>query len=408
MKPLSGVIVLDLTRYLTGPYCTFLLGGLGAEVIKIEAPVGKEKSRERPPYGGLKGAGFVRQTPDDMNLGLLHRARNKKSLTLNLRHQEGMRLFKELCCKADIVVENYAPGVLERMGIDYPVLRDLNPRLILCSISGFGQTGPLREWRAYDGVIQAMSGISSITGYPDQPPVRCGAAISDTTAPLFAVIGLLAALRQREQTGHGEWVDISMLDTSLFHLPEILELFMAGTEPQQRGNDHTVGTPFNNYEASDGYVAVSVVTDSDWENLLTAIGREDLLTDERFATRISRRQHVEAIGTIVGDWIKQRSKAEAGEILQRHRVPAGPVLTLPEVMTNQQIRARQMVVDLDHPTQGSLPGMKGLGMPIRFVERPCEFDQPAPLHGAHNAEVYQRLLGLESEALEALRSKGVI
>jgi crotonobetainyl-CoA:carnitine CoA-transferase CaiB-like acyl-CoA transferase len=377
MKPLSGVIVLDLTRYLTGPYCTFLLGGLGAEV-----------------YGGLKGAGFVRRTADDMNLGLLHRARNKKSLTLNLRHQEGMRLFKDLCRKADIVVENYAPGVLERMGIDYPVLRDLNPRLILCSISGFGQTGPLREWRAYDGVIQAMSGISSVTGYPDQPPVRCGAAISDTTAPLFAVIGILAALRQREQSGHGEWVDISMLDTSLFHLPEILELFMAGTEPQQRGNDHTVGTPFNTYEASDGYVAVSVVTDSDWQNLLTAIGREDLLTDERFATRISRRQHIEAIGAI--------------EILQRHGVPAGPVLTLPEVMTNQQVLARQMVVDLDHPTQGSLPGMKGFGMPIRFVERPCEFDQPAPLHGAHNAEIYQRLLGLESEALEALRSKGVV
>jgi formyl-CoA transferase len=408
MKPLSGVVVLDLTRFLTGPYCTFLLGGLGAEVIRVEAPVGKEKFRQRGPYGGAKGVSFERQTDEDMSLGLLHRARNKKSITLNLRHPEGMRLFKDLCRKADIVVENYAPGVLERMGIDYPVLKALNPRLILCSISGFGQTGPLREWRAYDGVIQAMSGISSVTGYPDHPPVRCGAAISDTTAPLFAVIGILSALRQREQNGHGEWVDIAMLDTSLFHLPEIFELFLAGTAPQRRGNDHAAGTPFNTYEASDGYVSVSVMTDNDWQNLLAAIGREDLLTDERFATRFTRRHNLEDIGTIVGEWIKARSKAEAVGILQRHHVPAGPVLSLPEVMTNEQILARQMIVDLDHPTQGSLPDVKGFGMPIRFVEKPFHFDQPAPLHGGHNAEIYERLLGLGSEALEKLSAEGVI
>ena len=213
-KPPSGIVVLDLTRYLAGPYCTLLLAGLGAEVIKIEPPGKGDLHRRFPPFVGPQGAASQPQSADDMNVFMLHRARNKKSITLNLYHPEGRELFKALCRKADVVVENYSPGVMDEMGVNYAVLQELNPGLILCSISGFGQNGPLRDWRAYDPVIQSMSGIASVTGYPDRPPTRCGAAISDTVAPLFAVIGILAALRRREQSGAGEWVDIAMLDTS--------------------------------------------------------------------------------------------------------------------------------------------------------------------------------------------------
>ena len=209
-KPLSGVVVLDLTRYLAGPYCTLLLAGLGAEVIKIEPPGKGDLHRRFPPFVGPKGAAGQPQTTEDMGVFMLHRARNKKSITLDLYHPEGRELFKALCHKADVVVENYSPGVMDEMGASYATLRELHPGLILCSISGFGQTGPLRNWRAYDPVIQSMSGLAS-TGYADRPPTRCGAAISDTVAPLFAIIGILAALRRREQTGAGEWVDIARL-----------------------------------------------------------------------------------------------------------------------------------------------------------------------------------------------------
>src|SRR5206468_3867298 len=219
VKPLDGVVVLDLTRFLAGPYCTLLLAGLGAEVIRVEPP-GGDLYRAHPPFGGPKGTSLTRQTDDDLGLALLHRMRGKKSVTLNLRAAAGVDLFRRLSAHADVVVENFLPGTLEKMGLGFPDLQAANPRLILCSISGFGQTGPYRDWRAFDPVVQAMSGISSVTGYADRPPVRCGAAISDTTASLYGVIGTLSALRAREQTGHGDWVDVAMLDGSFFLLPD--------------------------------------------------------------------------------------------------------------------------------------------------------------------------------------------
>jgi formyl-CoA transferase len=407
-KPLSGVVVLDLTRYLAGPYCTLLLGGLGADVIKIEPPGKGDLHRRFPPFGGPQGASYQQQTADDMGVTLLHRARNKKSITLDLYHPEGRELFKALCRKADVVVENYSPGVMNEMGVSYPVLKEVHPGLILCSVSGFGQTGPLREWRAYDPVIQSMSGIASVTGFPDRPPVRCGAAISDTVAPLFAVIGILAALRRREHTGAGEWVDVAMLDTSFFLLPELLEYLNGGQEPRRRGNSHAAGTPLNTYPTRDGFVTIAVATDKNWECLLAALGREDLKADARFATPLSRREHIRVIDELVTDWMAQRSTAEAVTVLQQHEVPAGPVHTLPELLTHPHLQARHMVIDLEHPVTGPIPGAKGFGMPIRFIEHPLQFDQPAPLLGAHNEEIYKNVLGVSDAALEELRAKRVI
>jgi crotonobetainyl-CoA:carnitine CoA-transferase CaiB-like acyl-CoA transferase len=407
-KPLAGIVVLDLTHYLAGPYCTLLLAGLGADVIKIEPPGNGDLHRTFPPFVGPKGAAGTPQTDEDMGVFMLHRARNKKSITLNLYHPEGRALFTALCRTADIVVENYSPGVMEEMGLNYATLREVNPNLILCSISGFGQTGPLRDWRAYDPVIQSMSGLASVTGYPDRPPTRCGAAISDTVAPLFAIIGILTALRRREQGGGGEWVDIAMLDTSFFLQPDIVELLNGGTPPQRRGNTHPAGTPLNTYPTRDGFVTVAVTTDKNWRCLLSALGRDDLQEDSRFATPLLRREQIPFIDEMVATWLKDRTTAEAAALLQQHEVPAGPVHTMPELLTHAQLHARAMVVDVAHPAAGVLPGVKGFGMPIRFVNHPVQFDQPAPLLGAHNQEVYGDRLGLDAAALAELRAKGVI
>lgn len=407
-KPLSGIVVLDLTRYLAGPYCTLLLAGLGADVIKIEPPGKGDLHRRFPPFIGPKGVSGKPQTDEDMGVFMLHRARNKKSITLDLYQPEGRTLFKDLCRTADVVVENYSPGVMAEMEASYADLKQLNPGLILCSISGFGQTGPLRDWRAYDPVIQSMSGLASVTGYPDRPPTRCGAAISDTVAPLFAIIGILSALRRKERTGIGEWVDIAMMDTSFFLQPDLLELLNGGIEPQRRGNTHVAGTPLNTYPSRDGFVTICATTDKNWECLLAALGREDLKNDDRFTTPLARRQNIQFIDTMVGAWLQERTTKDAVEHLQRNEVPAGAVQTIPELLNHPQVQARQMIVDLVHPSAGSLPGAKGFGMPIRFVENPLQFDQPAPLLGAHNQEVYGERLGVSATRLSELREKKVI
>ncbi|HXG18027.1 MAG TPA: CoA transferase [Methylomirabilota bacterium] len=408
VKPLSGVVVLDLTRFLAGPYCAMLLGGLGAEVIKVEAPAGEESFRDRPPYGGPKGASFKKQTPDDISLSILHRNRNKKSITLNLRRPEGKELFLRLCEKTDIVVENYAAGTMERMGLAYSVLQSRNPRLILCSISGFGQTGPRRAWRAYDPIIQAAAGIVSITGYADRPPVRAGAAISDTTTPLVGVIGVLAALQLREKTGKGEWVDISMQDSSFFLLPEIIEFMLAGDEPQRLANAHVSGAPFNIYEAKDGYVSICAASAPDWRKLVTALGKPELEKDPRFSNVLKRREHREEVDAIIQAWVSQHTVAEAVAYLQQRGVPAGPILTPQELMTDEHLAARNMVIDLEHPLHGPIPGAKALGIPVKFVNNPVQFDQPAPALGQHNEEIYERFLGLDRVKLAELREQGVI
>jgi len=408
VKPLDGVVVLDLTRFLAGPYCTLLLAGLGAEVIRVEPP-GGDLYRAHPPFGGPKGTSLTRQTDDDLGLALLHRMRGKKSVTLNLRAAAGVDLFRRLSAHADVVVENFLPGTLEKMGLGFPDLQAANPRLILCSISGFGQTGPYRDWRAFDPVVQAMSGISSVTGYPDRPPVRCGAAVSDTSASLYGVIGVLAALRARERTGRGDWIDVAMLDGSFFLLPDLLEFVTAGGEPERRGNGHPSTVPFNVYRARDGWVTVCAIAPREWRNVLRALGGLDLASDPRYDPSAgSRRAHRDEIDALLQDWVGQRTVAQAVQTLQAHHIAAGPVRNLREAFNDEHLHAREMVVPLEHPVHGPVMGARGLGMPIKFLHHPAVFDQPAPALGAHTAEVYGRLLGLGAADLDALRAEGVI
>lgn len=409
MKPLAGLVVLDISRYLAGPYCTLLLAGLGAEVIKVEPPGEGDPYRARPPLAGPQGTGFARRTPEDIGIHFLHRARDKKSVTLNLRHPEAVALFGRLCSRADVVVENFAPGTLDRMGLGFPALRGFNPRLVLCSISGFGQDGPRRDWRAYDPIVQAMSGIVAQTGEPDGPPLRAGALVSDTTAALYAVIGILAALRARETTGQGDWVDVSMQDGSFFLLPDALEFLAAGVAPRRSGNTHPAGAPFNVFRAADGWVSVCAVTERDRENALAAIGRPELTRDPRFAggPAISAEARHELDG-LVGAWIAPRRAADAVRVLQGHKVPASPVPGVDELVEDEHLRAREMVVRLEHPVHGPVPGARALGMPIKFRHHPARFEAPAPMLGADNADTYARLLGLDAAALDSLRARGVV
>jgi formyl-CoA transferase len=408
VKPLDGVVVLDLTRFLAGPYCTLLLAGLGAEVIRVESPAG-DVYRDRPPFGGPEGAGPARRTDDDVAIAILNRARGKKSVTLNLRTAAGTGIFRRLTARADVVVENFLPGTLEKMGLGFPVLEAANPRVVLCSISGFGQQGPYRDRRAFDPIVQAMSGLSSITGYPDRPPTRAGASISDTSASLYGVIGILAALRARERTGRGDWVDVAMLDGTFFLMGEVLEYAMGGLDLERRGNGHAGTVPFNVYRARDGWVSLCAVTAEEWLHVLRAMGREDLAADPRFdPDTASRAAHREEIDALVGDWIGRLGTAEAVDTLQKHHVPAGAVRDLRDVFDDEHFQAREMVVPLEHPTRGPVPGVRAPGLPIKFRNHPAAFDAPAPVAGAHNAEIYGRFLGLGATDLDKLRADGVI
>ncbi len=407
MKPLDGVVVLDLTRFLAGPYCTLLLAGLGAEVIRVEPP-GGDPYRDRPPYAGPAGVHLDRRTDDDISIQILHRTRGKKSITLNLRAPAGVDLFRRLARGADVVVENYLPGTLETMGLGFSALSAENPRLVLCSISGFGQHGPRREWRAFDPVVQAMSGMSSVTGYPDRPPARCGASITDTGVALCGVVGVLGALRARERTGRGDWVDVAMLDGAFVLLADVLEFATAGVAPGRIGNGHPGTVPFNTYRTRDGWITLCAVTDDEWLRVLAALGRPELAADPRFAPAVaSRRAHRAEIDALLEAWAGARTMAEAVDVLQAHHVAAAPVRELAEALDDEQLRARDMVVPLAHPTRGAVPGARGVGMPIKFLRHPAAFDAPPPAVGAHNAEIYGRL-GLAPTDLDGLRADGVI
>ncbi|HCU89726.1 MAG TPA: hypothetical protein DGR97_07275 [Gammaproteobacteria bacterium] len=407
-KPLEGVRVLDLTRYLAGPYCTMLLAGLGAEVIKIEPPERGDIYRNRAPFAGPKGVSEHPQSPDDIGLGLIHRARNKKSITLNLHSEEGQSLLRSMCANVDIVVENYSPGILAEIGCGYDRLKQINEKIIVCSMSGFGQNGPMRDWRAYDPIGQAMGGIMAITGFPDKTPIRCGAAIADTVTPLVGVIGILSALLRRGITGKGDWVDVAMLDVLAFLLPEVIEFYQGDMMKFPLENRHPGGVPFNTFAAIDGHVSLACITDKDWHALLQAMGRNDLIDDTRFTHVIERRENLETVETLVADWVSTQKRDTVVEILQRHKVVCGPVLSLDEVIGSAQLRARNMFPELELPTGEVIPNAFGLGIPIRFTENPLNFDQAAPTLGEHNAAVYRSLAGIDETELEGLRQRGVV
>lgn len=393
--PLSGIKVLDLSRVLAGPYCTMILADLGAEVIKVEPPGKGDDSRSFGPFVRGESAYF-------MSLN-----RNKKSIVLNLKEKTGRELFLRLVEGFDVLVENFRPGTMERLGLGYQVLAQRNPRLIYAAISGFGQTGPYRDKPAYDIVVQGMGGMMSLTGDPNGPPTRTGASLGDITAALFTANGILAALYQRTFTGRGQLVDVAMLDGQVAVLENAIARYeVTGKIPGRLGNRHPSITPFTSVQASDGWLIIAIGNDQLWERFCRLLERPELIADPRFVTNAARTEHWAELEPILADIFRQGTVGQWLERLESAGIPCGPINDIAQVMADPQVRARDMIWEMEHPVAGRL---RMAGSPIKLSGAPpLTLRQPSPRLGEHTGEVLTEYLGLQAEEIEELAKKGII
>lgn len=394
--PLAGIRVIDLGQIYQGPYATFLMARAGAEVIKVE-PIGGEAARRRVLVN--QGASF----PFEM-LNV-----NKRSVTLNLKTPQGRELLFEMVKTADVLLENFAPGVMDRLGVGWDILSKLNPRLIYASGTGYGLSGPDRDNLAMDLTIQAVSGIMACTGLPDSPPVKAGPAIADFMGGVNLYAGITTALFERERTGRGRLVEIAMIETMYPTLASTLGLIYEVGEgaPMRTGNRHSgmALAPYNVYRANDGYVAIICPLESHWQNLLTVIGREDLRGDERFETHAARVSRIDEVDAIVEAWTSSRTRAQIFEATKPHKVPTAPVRDVYEVMNDPHLHERGMLQWVDHPRLGRVVMSNS---PIRLHGAPQAPLVPAAELGANNDEVYGEWLGHSADDLAAMRLNGVI
>ncbi|MBN2334980.1 CoA transferase [Candidatus Bathyarchaeota archaeon] len=390
-----GIRVLDMSRVLAGPFCGMLLADMGAEVIKLEVPVRGDDSREFPPFIDSESMYYV-------NLN-----RGKRSITLNLKTGEGKRLFKELVRGCDVLIENFRPGTMKRLGIDYPVLREVNPRLVYAAISGFGQYGPYRERPGYDIIGQAMGGLLSITGWPDSPPTRSGTAIGDILSSLFCCVGILAALNVREATGAGQMVDVSLVDSVFAALENIPQrYYVDGHVPGRIGNRYEFIYPYDTFMSKDGWVVIGIANDAIWSRFIEATGLKALGEDERFSTNTLRVENHEDLKALVGEWTLRHVKEEIVELLNLHRVPSCPIYDVREASEDPHIGgARGMVVDMEQPGIGTV---KVQGNPVKMSETRPAPRGPAPALGGDTLEVLRDLLGVSGEEFKKLRESGVV
>jgi crotonobetainyl-CoA:carnitine CoA-transferase CaiB-like acyl-CoA transferase len=407
-RPLEGITVLDLTTALAGPYATFLLAGLGARVIKIENPAGPDTCRSNAPYLGPGGPHLTREHPDDISVSAINRLRNKQAVTLNMKHPEARAIFEKLVAKADMLVENFARGVLDRLGAGYTDVHRMNPRLLYCSITGFGSQGDGGSGKAMDAIIQALSGAMMTSGAAGDPPVRMGVPFADLCAPLFGVIGLLAALHQTQRTGMGQHVDVSMLGvmTSMVAC-EPFDLLERCGVPQRTGQTVPRLAPFGVYPTADGHVAICAPTDIFAAALFLAIGRPELNTDEAFRTRDARVRNVAEVDRIVTDFTSVHPTGEVVATLSQAGVPAAEVRSPAAAVRDPRVVARGETVRLQHAAAPEAD-VYGPGLPIVFSSSTVGFDQPPPGIGEHNDEIYGGMLGYTRDELRALHAAGVI
>lgn len=393
MKPLVGTRVLDFTQVLAGPLCTQYLGDLGADVIKVE-PVGKgDDTRQWPPFREGLGAVFL-----NVN-------RNKRSLALNLKDSASRSIVRSLVETSDVVVESFAGGVTERLGIDYETLRSINPRLIYCSVSGYGRSGPMKDARGYDLILQAYSGILSMTGHPGTGPTRVPLSPIDQGTGMHALSGILAALISRASTGKGCFLEVSLLETAVGLLGFNLESYWArGQLPGKSGSGHESLCPYQVFHASDDLLLVGIANNNHWERFCKLAGRHDLLADRRFETNATRVAHFDITVGIVQDIIATRTRSEWLTELQKIGVPCSPVNTLAEVMNEPQVKARGIIVGYDHPQLGR---HKAIAHPIQFDNLAREVRLPPPRLGEHTAEIL-RELGLGEADIGRLRETSTI
>ena len=408
-KPLDGITVLDLTVALAGPFATLILAGLGARVIKVENPAGGDSCRSNAPYLGADGPKLTRESADDISVSALNRLRNKLGVTLNLKHPDARAVYADLVKKSDIVVENFSRGTLERLGVGYAFASEVNPKVIYCSITGFGSTADASPAKAMDAIIQALSGTMMTSGGPDDPPIRVGLPVGDLTAPLFGVIGVLAALHQAQHTGQGQHIDVSMLGAlTMMVAVETFDLLERCGIPQRTGLTVPRLAPFGLYRTKDGYIAICAPTETFARSLFEAIGRADLIDDPRFVNRDARVENVRALDAIIGDFTSRYTNADAVSILESGGVPSAEVRSPDEAVRDPRVLARAETVRLEHPKYGAVDEVYGMGIPIKFSGATAGFDQPAPALGEHNEAVYGKILGYSPERLERLKSSGAI
>lgn len=392
--PLSGLRVLDLTRVLAGPLATQFLCDLGAEVLKIEPPGKGDETRGFGPFVGGESHYFV---------GL---NRGKQSLVIDLASPEGAKILRDLCATADVLIENFRPGVMERLGLGAEALMKANPRLIYCAISGFGLTGPLRDTPSFDIVAQAMTGVLSINGETGRAPHKIGLPVGDMSGGFFGAIAILSALVERTHTGRGRLIDVSLYDGTMSMLGYFAQLaFVTGEDPQPVGSAHVTIVPYGSFTAQGGAVIIACLADSFWPKLCDALGAPDMGRDPRYATMSDRRALRAEIEPRVAEIIAGNTLEHWLAVLKAHDVPHAPILGVTAALAHPQAKAREMVVEVDHPVAGRL---SILGRPIKFPGAPQAPLAPPPALGQHTGEVLRRELGLTEAQVEGLRQRGLI
>ena len=397
---LENLTVLDLTRVLAGPFCTMMLADMGANVIKIEIPGGGDDTRAYPPFrNNRKG--------EKESIYFANINRNKSGITLNLKSEDGKAIFRELVKKADIVVENYRPGVMDKLGLGYDELKKINPRLIFGSASGFGNTGPYRLRPGYDILAQAMGGMMAITGVPGGPPTRVGSAIGDILGGLHLAIGLLAAVNARNLTGEGQRVDISLMDSVIAATENTgVKYIESGKIPPRMGNRYAAVSPYDAFRVKDGVIIIAAGNQHLYEKLCTEIlHRPDMITDARFTDMSGRLEYQDDIKKVIEETLKDETMDHAVELLLAKGIPAGPIYDISQIMADPQTKEREMFIEMEHPTLGNITVN---GCAIKLGDTPASVRTPAPALGQDNAKILGEFLGMSDKEISDYQSRGAL
>ncbi len=392
---LEGIRVLDLTRALAGPYCTMFLGDMGAEIVKVEQPgVGDDSRGWGPPFIGKESAYFLAIN------------RNKKSLAVDMKTAEGVELVRRLADKADVIIENFRPGIMDRFGLGEAELRTRNPRLIYASLSGFGADGPMKDWPGYDLVIQAWGGFMSITGRPDGEPTKVAVAIIDIVAGLMLGKAIIAALYARDRTGVGQKIDSSLLEAEVACLiPYGSDYLASGKVPGRNGNAHPNIVPYQSFNTANGYMVIGAASEGNWQRLCQAIGKSELADDPRFAKNAQRVAHRQELIAILSEIFLQRDTDFWITLLSEAGIPCAPVQTIDQVFSNPQVLCRDMLLEVEHPAAGRV---RMAGMPVKFSGTPVSLRLPPPMLGQHSEAVLDMWLGMRRDEIDELKRKRVI
>ena len=394
MGPLKGIKVVELAQIMAGPTCGLLLADMGADVIKVEKLPGGDDTRS-----------YTEPSVKGESAAFMMLNRNKRGMAVNLKTPGGLEVVKKLLADADVVTENYRKGTLEKLGLGYDVLKALNPRLVYCAVSGYGRTGPYADKGGFDLIAQGFAGLMSITGEPGGAPVKSGTPIADINAGIFAALGIVAALFARQQTGRGQMVETSLMEAAIQQTYWQSAIYLAtGVNPQPSGSAHILTAPYQAFPTADGWINVGGANQSNWERIVKAIGRPELADDPRFRTNGDRMKNLAALTPLVAERMKTRTSAEWIREFESMGIPVGPVNKISDMLADPQVAARDMVVEVEHPTVGKT---KALGFPVKFSDTPVKVERASPLLGQHTDEILASL-GYTRERIAELRREGAV